>query len=71
MFTEVTDKFVDLYTLDEFKGMIKIGAFIPDDGCGYFGTESHYSFDYEVWSIMLDKMQTRPEGATHIHWYNK
>lgn len=70
MFNIAADKFSELYTLSDFKESIQCGAFIPDDGSGYFGTETHYSYDFSVWS-MLDKMQTRPEGATHIHWYNK
>lgn len=70
IFDQPTDKFADIFTLTEFKQALQSGLFIPDDGCGYFGTETHFSFDFEIWE-MLEKLKTRPEGATHVHWYNK
>ncbi|UOL48551.1 hypothetical protein QGX12_gp093 [Pseudomonas phage Kremar] len=60
------DKYRDLFTIKEFAECVACGAFIPDDGCGWFGTETHYSYDLSVWGV--DKI---PEGATHVHWYNK
>lgn len=70
IFKQERDKFADLYTLADFRDSIKCGAFIPSDGSGYFGTETHFSYDHEVWE-MMENLQTKPEGATHIHWYNK
>lgn len=62
----VEEGFGDVYTLEDFLGCVKVGAFIPDDGVGYFGTESHYSWEAYVWST-----KEVPEGATHVHWFNK
>lgn len=70
MFDEKTDKWGEVYTLSEFHESLKCGAFIPSDGSGYFGNETHYSFDYSVWG-MIERMESRPKGATHIHWFNK
>lgn len=70
MFNEKSDKWADVYTLKDFHDCIKCGAFIASDGDGYFGNETHFSYDYSVWS-MLEDMQRKPEGATHIHWFNK
>ncbi|QNN99994.1 hypothetical protein phiPsa267_142 [Pseudomonas phage phiPsa267] len=66
MFDVEADKYRDLFTIKEFGECVKCGAFIPDDGCGYFGTETHYSYDFGVWSAV-----EIPAGATHVHWYNK
>lgn len=56
----------DVYTIEEFAGSVKVGAFIPDDGDGYFGTEGFYSWDTYVWTA-----EKIPAGATHVHWFNK
>ena len=58
------DDYVDVMSISEFDGCVMCGAFIPDDGNGYYGTETHYSYKYGVWS------EYPPEGATHVHWYN-
>lgn len=65
-FTEEADEYGDLYTLNEFATNVVLGAFIPSDGFGLFGTETHYSFDEHVWGA-----EQIPEGATHVHWFNK
>lgn len=55
----------DVYTIEEFREAVKIGAFIPSDGCGNYGTETHYTWDGSVWN------GETPIGATHVHWFNK
>ena len=70
MFDVKSDKWADVYTLKDFRESIKCGAFIPSDGDGYFGNETHFAYEFSVWG-MIDRMETRPEGATHIHWFNK
>ena len=65
MFNVVRDKYADVMPIPEFDGCVDVGAFIPDDGNGYYGTETHYSYSYGVWS------DYPPEGATHVHWYNQ
>lgn len=57
----------DLFTFKEFVDAVNCGAFIPDDGCGYLGTETHYSYDYSVWSWD----GRLPKDVTHVHWFNK
>lgn len=66
MFDVPADKYADIMTLKEFAECINCGAFIPDDGCGWIGTETHYNYEFNVWTTA-----TLPEGATHVHWYNK
>lgn len=61
------DKYADIFTIEEFVDAVVCGAFIPDDGTGYFGTDTHYSYEAGVWGWN----GKRPEGATHVHWYNK
>lgn len=70
MFDENRDKYSDLFTIKEFGEQILCGAFIADDGVGYFGTETHYSFDFDVFYI-VHVGQPIPVEATHVHWYNK
>lgn len=67
IFDEPKDKYADVMTVKEFADCVKCGGFIPDDGCGYFGTETHYSYDGDVWTLI----RNLPENATHVHWYNK
>lgn len=59
------DKYADIFTLKEFADCVNCGAFIPDDGIGYYGTETHYSYSGDVWAYFP------PKEATHVHWYNK
>lgn len=56
----------DIMTLADFGACMRSGILIPDDGSGYFGTATHYSYEGSVWSATKI-----PEGATHVHWYNK
>lgn len=58
------DDYSDVMTLEEWKESVNCGCFIPDDGTGYYGTENAYSYKY-------DSFDEAPEGATHVHWYNK
>ena len=68
MFNVEVDKYSDVMTIEEFADCVKAGAFIPYDGDGYFGTGSHYSYDTSVWKTFRNGP---PEGATHVHWYNR
>jgi len=64
IFAQVRDDYSDIMTIEEFEECVKCGSFIPDDGSGYYGTETHYNY-LSVWSYIA------PKGATHVHWYNK
>ena len=52
-FTESADTFSDIMTLDQFNCAAGCGAFIPSDGCGWIGTETHFSYDLDVWEWYL------------------
>lgn len=64
MFDEEAYDFVDLFDKEEWEACVKMGAFIPSDGSGYWGTATHFSHDY-------NSFRPAPEGATHVHWFNK
>lgn len=70
MFDQEKDKYADIFTIEEFVNAVVAGVFIPDDGNGYYGTETHYTYDLGVWggAGVATAIQ---EGATHVHWYNK
>jgi hypothetical protein len=70
MFDKSRDDYSDLMTLDQFNAAVGCGAFIPTDGCGWIGTETHFSYDHDVWEWYL-KGKKIPSTATHVHWYNK
>lgn len=55
----------EIMTIEEFSNCVKCGAFVPSDGSGHWGTETHYTYEGSVWSGMS------PHGATHVHWFNK
>lgn len=63
-FDVVADGIGDVLTKEEWEQHVEVGAFIRSDGCGYWGTETHYSYD-------LNCFDPAPEGATHVHWFNK
>lgn len=64
------DECSDVMTLREFHETVKCGAFIPDDGCGWLGNETHYSYSIDVWEWYFRGTEI-PEGVTHVHWYNR
>lgn len=55
--------FADVMTKEEWISCVEVGAFIPSDGDGYWGTETHFSRDFYCF-------RAAPEGATHVHWFN-
>lgn len=55
----------DVMTIKDFRDCVRCGAFIPSDGSGCYGTETHYTWDWSVWH------NAPPDGATHVHWFNK
>lgn len=59
------DFFGDKYTLEEWQEHIDCGGIKSYDGQGYYGTETEEWTEYEVFST------EKPEGATHVWWYNK
>ena len=70
-FTEVIDssiedeyEFSELIELEDWKESVKFGAFIPDDGDGYYVVDGKKTSVY-VWE------HPAPEGTTHVIWYNK
>lgn len=67
IFDQVADKYADIMPIEEFKECVACGAFIPDDGIGYLGTETHYTYQSSVWNWGSFAL----EGATHVHWYNR
>lgn len=63
-FDEPKDNFGDLFTIEEWNHWVEQGGFVPSDGCGYWGTETHYSYSFNCF-------HQAPAGATHVHWYNR
>jgi hypothetical protein len=63
-FKELRRAHSDVMTAEEWESCVECGAFIPDDGIGYWGTETHYN-------MRCDSFMRKPEGATHVHWYNR
>lgn len=64
MFNVKSERYVDVMSKGEWISYVKCGVFIPDDGFGYWGSETHYSEDH-------DSFSKPPKEATHVHWFNK
>lgn len=64
LFDEEKENYGDVFTREDWVNLCRVGAFVPSDGCGYWGTETHYSYDFDCFG-------EEPEGATHVHWFNK
>ena len=54
----------DLFTTEEWIENVRLGAFIPDDGDGYYVVDGKRTNIY-VWD------HPAPKGTTHVIWYNK
>lgn len=63
MFPDEYDQGEELYPVEEFEIGIQYYAFTPEDGSGV------YVIDGEKTEI--DCFDPKPEGATHVVWYNK
>jgi hypothetical protein len=70
IFNQERDYFSDVMTIKDFLQSVKCGAFIPDDGCGWLGNETHFNYGVDVWEWYFRGKEI-PEGVTHVHWYNK
>lgn len=64
VFDVEADKFGNIMTKEKWQSCVAVRAFLPSDGCGYWGTAEHYSYDANCF-------KDAPPGATHVHWYNK
>lgn len=58
------DDMDEVFTVEEWRNLVEIEAFIPTDGIGFWGIEQAYSYKYNAFKV-------RPRGATHVHWFNK
>ncbi|ADP02624.1 hypothetical protein [Salmonella phage PVPSE1] len=56
--------YADVMDVHSWDCCVKCGAFIPDDGNGYWCPDENYESDISCWS-------PRPEWATHVAWYNR
>ena len=59
----------DTYTLDEFISRVNGGAFIDDDGYGYYATDNGKS-DITVYPSDIKENIYRND-FTHIIWFNR
>mgnify|MGYP001250097380 CR=1 FL=1 len=53
----------DIFKLKDWDDYVKMGAFIPDDGDGYWATEKEYAY--------ISAWDPKPDWATHVVWFNK
>lgn len=63
-FVPIPTRYGVLMDVVEFRDCVRCGAFIPDDGIGFWATATLES-NQGVWSTK------RPEWATHVMWYNR
>lgn len=56
------DDIDNLMPADEFLQAVEAGGFIPDDGVGYWATETARS--------AIDAFEPQPAWATHVLWFN-
>lgn len=52
----------DLFTVDEWREHVRLGMFVPSDGCGYWANATHEGEE--------DAFMPQPDWATHVSWYN-
>lgn len=61
---EPMSEYAHVMTADEWNESVKQGAFTPDDGNGYWATETKMDADF-------DCFREKPKWATHVAWFNK
>lgn len=58
-------------TLSEFRGFVRAGAFVDDDGVGFLANSSRVStVTISPSQIIVGKIEIDP-GFTHVMWFNK
>lgn len=70
VFDELNEDYGDLMTAEEFIDTVEVGGFIPYDGDGYWSNGTHHSHELSVWDDN-NKLSKRPQGATHVIWFNR
>lgn len=55
----------DLFTIEEFDEMVEDHTIMDKDGIGYYSDGEHMARKYPVF------YSDKPEGATHVVWFNK
>lgn len=58
----------DIYTVEEFKIMVKHGVLIDYDGFGYPMKDGLADDEILVYPSRVDDI---PEDATHVVWFNR
>lgn len=61
---EDVPEYAELMSLEEWQNAVEAGAFIPDDGTGYYATAT--KMNREACSF-----GPAPAWATHVAWFNK
>jgi len=59
----------DIYTVEEFLSICKIGGFIDYDGYGHPVKDKRA--DDSITVLPSNAEKTIPKGFTHIVWYNR
>lgn len=57
--------YADLFTINEFDEMIEDQNIMEEDGIGYYSDGEHMARKFPVFYTK------KPEGATHVVWFNK
>ena len=61
---ELKEEYCELFEAKDWHLSVAVGAFLPYDGTGYWGTETHYDRNTSAF-------KSQPVDATHVHWYNR
>uniref|UniRef100_A0AAU8GH09 Uncharacterized protein n=2 Tax=unclassified Seunavirus TaxID=2494210 RepID=A0AAU8GH09_9CAUD len=56
--------YADVMTAEQWECSVRCGAFIPDDGIGYWCRDDKHESCVSCWT-------PKPEWATHVAWYNR
>lgn len=56
--------YADVMSAEDWSNCVRVGAFIPDDGDGYWCKNGIYESNVSCW-------KPKPEWATHVAWYNR
>jgi hypothetical protein len=61
----------DLIAFEDFLACVERGTILDCDGSGYWSLETKYYVNEDIACIPKWLRENRPEGVTHVLWFNK
>lgn len=61
----------ELFTLQDFRGLLDLEVFADEDGDGYYATAVEYGREFPALPSKAGDSKNAPDWATHVAWFNR